>query len=130
MRVGVLDAIRSDYVRTARAKGLSRRRVIGVHVLRNSLLPVITLLGQVLPLMVGGSILVETVFDVPGMGRYAYEMLQAREYDAVMGTVLLSAVLTLAGFLLSDVLYALVDPRIRHGGGSSDDSPGPRGVHA
>ena len=115
MRVGVIDAIRSDYVRTARAKGLSRERVLGVHVLRNSLLPVVTLLGQVLPLMVGGSILVETVFDVPGMGLYAYEMLQAREYDAVMGTVLLSAVLTLAGFLLSDVLYALVDPRIRHG---------------
>jgi len=122
MRVGVVDAIRSDYVRTARAKGLSRRRIVGVHVLRNSLLPVITLLGQVLPLMVGGSILVETVFDVPGMGLYAYEMLQAREYDAVMGTVLLSAIMTLVGFLLSDVLYALVDPRIRAGAGELDGS--------
>jgi peptide/nickel transport system permease protein len=114
MRVGVVDTIRADYVRTARAKGLAERRVIGVHVLRNSLIPVLTLLGQVLPLMVGGSILVEVVFDVPGMGLYAYDALQNREYDAVMGTVLLSAVMTLVGFLLSDVLYALVDPRIRH----------------
>ena len=64
--------------------------------------------------MVGGSILVETVFDVPGVGLYAYEALQNREYDAVMGTVLLTALMTLVGFLLSDVLYALVDPRIRH----------------
>ncbi len=114
MRVGVVDTIREDYVRTARAKGLGERRVIGVHVLRNSLIPVLTLLGQVLPLMVGGSILVEAVFDVPGMGLYAYQALQNREYDAVMGTVLLSAMMTLVGFLLSDVLYAVVDPRIRH----------------
>jgi peptide/nickel transport system permease protein len=114
MRIGVVDTIREDYVRTARAKGLSERRLIGVHVLRNSLIPVLTLLGHVLPLMVGGSILVETVFDVPGMGLYAYDALQNREYDAVMGTVLLSALMTLVGFLLSDVLYALVDPRIRH----------------
>jgi peptide/nickel transport system permease protein len=113
MRVGVLDAIGADYVRAARARGLPERLVVRRHVLRNSLLPLITLVGQVLPVMVGGSILVETVFDLPGMGRYAYEALQNREYDAVMGTVLVSALMTLAGFLVSDLLYAWADPRVR-----------------
>ena len=113
MRVGVLDAIGADYVRAARARGLPARLVVRRHVLRNSLLPVITLIGHVLPALVGGSILVETVFDLPGMGRYAYEALMNREYDAVMGTVLVSAVMTLIGLLISDVLYAVVDPRVR-----------------
>jgi peptide/nickel transport system permease protein len=113
MRAGVLDALAADFVRAARAKGLAERQVVRRHVLPNSLLPLSTLVGQVLPLMVGGSILVETVFDIPGMGRYAYESLLNREYDAVMGTVLCSALMTLAGFLVSDVLYALVDPRVR-----------------
>jgi len=115
MRVGVVETIRADYIRTARAKGLSEARVVWVHALRNALIPVLTLLGQVLPVLVGGAILVETVFDIPGMGRYAYEGLANREYNVVMGTVLVSALLTLIGFLLSDVLYAWADPRIRHG---------------
>ncbi len=113
MRAGVLDSIGADYVRTARAKGVPERAVITRHVLRNSLLPLITLAGQLLPMMVGGSILVETIFDLPGMGRYAFEALGNREYDAVMGTVLCSAVMTLLGLLLSDLLYAAVDPRVR-----------------
>jgi peptide/nickel transport system permease protein len=113
MRTGMLEAIGADYVRMARAKGLSESAVVLKHALRNSLIPVITLLGQVLPVLVGGSVLVETVFDIPGLGKYAFDGLAHREYDVVMGTVLISAVMTLAGFLLSDVLYALVDPRIR-----------------
>jgi peptide/nickel transport system permease protein len=115
MRVGVVETIRADYIRTARAKGLSEARVVWVHALRNALIPVLTLLGQVLPVLVGGAILVETVFDIPGMGRYAYEGLANREYNVVMGTVLVSALMTLVGFLVSDVLYAWADPRIRHG---------------
>jgi len=114
MRAGMLEAIGQDYVRTARAKGLSERAVILKHALRNSLIPVLTLFGQVLPLLVGGSIVVETVFDLPGMGKYAYDGLVNREYDVVLGTVLVSALMTLVGFLVSDVLYALVDPRIRY----------------
>jgi peptide/nickel transport system permease protein len=114
MRVSMLDALGSDYVRTARAKGLPERTVVLKHALRNSLIPVTTLLGQVLPALVGGSIVVETVFDVPGIGLYAYEGLLHREYNVVMACVLLSALMTVLGFLMSDVLYAWIDPRIRH----------------
>ena len=112
MRAGVLATIDADYVRAARAKGLSELRVVA-HAVRNALIPVLTLLGQMLPALVGGAILVETVFDVPGVGRYAYEGLMNREYNVVLGTVLCSALLTLVGLLVSDVLYAWADPRIR-----------------
>ena len=115
MRAGMLANVGADYVRTARAKGLSERAVVVKHLLPNSVLPLFTVMGQILPVLVGGSILVETVFDLPGIGRYAFEGLEGREYNVVMGTVLLSAVMTLVGFLISDLLTALVDPRIRHG---------------
>ena len=114
MRVSMLEALGSDYVRTARAKGLPERTVVLKHALRNSLIPVTTLLGHVLPALVGGSIVVEAVFDVPGIGLYAYEGLLHREYDVVMACVLLSALMTVLGFLMSDLLYAWIDPRIRH----------------
>ena len=114
MRAGMLANVGADYVRTARAKGLSERAIVLKHLLPNSALPLFTVMGQVLPALVGGSILVETVFDLPGIGRYAFEGLAQREYNVVMGTVLLSAVMTLIGFLISDLLCALVDPRIRH----------------
>lgn len=114
MRAGMLANVGADYVRTARAKGLSERAIVLRHLLPNSALPLFTVMGQILPALVGGSILVETIFDLPGMGRYAFEGLAAREYNVVMGTVLLSAVMTLIGFLISDLLCALVDPRIRH----------------
>jgi peptide/nickel transport system permease protein len=113
MRAGVLDALSAEHVRAARAKGLPERQVLARHVLRNALVPLVTLAGHLLPMMVGGSIVVEAVFDVPGMGLYAYESLLAREYDAVLGCVLCSALMTLAGFLASDVLLAAVDPRVR-----------------
>jgi peptide/nickel transport system permease protein len=114
MRTAVLETVRQDYVRAARAKGIPERVVILRHVVRNSLLPQITLVGQVLPAIVGGSVIVETVFQIPGMGKYAYDSLLAREYDAVTGCVLVAAVMTLAGLFLADLLYAWVDPRIRH----------------
>lgn len=113
MRVGVIDTIRQDYVRTARAKGLAERVVVLKHVLRNSLIPVLTLLATILPVLVGGSVIVETVFDIPGMGKYAYEALLSREYNIIMATTLFAGVMTMLGILLSDILYAVVDPRIR-----------------
>jgi peptide/nickel transport system permease protein len=115
MRSAVLDTVRLDYVRAARAKGLGERAVVMRHVVRNSLLPVLTLVGQVLPFLVGGSVVVETIFDLPGIGKYAYDSLLQREYDAVTGCVLVSAVMTIAGFAVSDLLYAWADPRIRRG---------------
>ena len=114
MRVGLLEVIEQDYIRTARAKGLPERVVILRHALRNSLLPILTLLASILPLLIGGSIIVEVVFDIPGMGRLAFEALTLREYDVIMATTLLSALMTVLGILLSDVAYALVDPRIRY----------------
>lgn len=115
MRAAVLETAQADYVRAARARGLPERVIVMRHIVRNSLLPVLTLVGQVLPWLVGGSVLVETVFEIPGMGKYAFDSLQSREYDAVAGCVLVSGVMTLAGLTLSDLLYAWIDPRIRHG---------------
>lgn len=115
MRAGLLETIRRDYVRTARAKGLPERLVVLKHALRNALIPVITLFGTVLPYLIGGAVIVETVFGLPGMGKYAFEGLLLRDYNVVMATTTLSAVMTLFGILLSDLLYAFVDPRIRYG---------------
>jgi len=112
MRGGMLEVIRQDYIRTAYAKGASKPRVILVHALRNSLFPIITLLANLLPFLVGGSVIIETIFQIPGMGWLAYQAVLEREYELVMATLLLSAILTLFGILLSDILYALVDPRV------------------
>lgn len=114
MRVGVVDSITQDYVRTARAKGLDEKVVIYKHVLRNSVIPIITLLASILPILIGGSIIVETVFEIPGMGRYAFEGLVKREYNVIMATTMFSALMTILGILMSDILYAIVDPRIRY----------------
>ena len=113
MRAGLLDVIRQDYVRTARAKGLSEDRVIYKHALRNAVLPILTLFATILPALIGGSVIVERVFDLPGMGSYAFEGLLRRDFSIVMATTLLVGVMTQLGILLSDVLYSIVDPRIR-----------------
>ena len=115
MRSGMLEAIRQDYVRTARAKGLSELVVILKHTLRNSLIPVVTLLGLVLPHLIGGSVIVERIFGIQGMGYWAFTAILQRDYNLVMAEVTLAALLTMAGLLLSDVLYAWVDPRIHYG---------------
>lgn len=112
MRAGMMEVIRQDYIRTAYAKGAGKPRVILVHALRNSLFPIITLLANLLPFLVGGSVIIETIFQIPGMGWLAYQAVIEREYELVMATLLLSAMLTLLGILLSDVLYAMVDPRV------------------
>jgi peptide/nickel transport system permease protein len=116
MRANMLEVIRQDYIMTARAKGLSERVVIYRHALRNALLPVITILGLSVPGLIGGSVIFETIFAIPGMGQLFYMAVMSRDYPVVMGILFIGAVLTLVGNLLADVSYALADPRIRVSG--------------
>lgn len=111
-RTGLLDVIRSDYIRTARAKGLSEPMVIIKHAVRNGMIPVLTLIGLLLPALIGGSIVIEFVFNIPGLGLFIFESISARDFNSIMGVLLISTVLTLIGLLLSDISYAIVDPRI------------------
>jgi peptide/nickel transport system permease protein len=113
MRTGLLEVIESDYVRTARAKGLPERQVIGKHALRNGLLPILTLLAGLLPAVLGGSVIIEYIFGIPGMGLWVVEAIYQRDYNVIMAVQLLSTLLVLFGLLLTDLSYALVDPRIR-----------------
>jgi peptide/nickel transport system permease protein len=117
MRSTMLEVIRQDYITTARAKGLTERAVIYRHALRNALLPVITLLGFSLPGLIGGSVIFETIFAIPGMGQLFYAGVMSRDYPLVMGILVIGAFLTLMGNLLADISYAFADPRIRHGKG-------------
>ena len=112
-RAGLIEVIRLDYIRTARAYGFSERTVVFKYALRNSLIPIITLLGTLLPAMIGGSVIIESIFSIPGMGRLFYQSILGRDYSMVMGIFSFTAVLTLFGLLISDILYAMVDPRIR-----------------
>jgi peptide/nickel transport system permease protein len=112
VRASVLEVFRQDYVRTAWAKGLSDRVVITVHVLRNSLIPVATLLGLSLPNLVGGSLITERIFSWPGMGRLAFDAAVQRNYPVIMGALVVSTVLVIVGNLLADVAYMFLDPRI------------------
>jgi peptide/nickel transport system permease protein len=113
MRSNMLEVIRQDYIMTARAKGLSEKAVIYRHALRNALLPVITILGLSIPGLIGGSVIFETIFAIPGMGQLFYMSVMSRDYPVVMGILFIGAVLTLLGNLIADVSYALADPRIR-----------------
>jgi len=113
MRANMLEVIRQDYITTARAKGLSERVVVYKHALRNALLPVITILGLSVPGFIGGSVIFETIFAIPGMGQLFYMAVMARDYPVIMGILYIGAILTLLGNLLADVSYALADPRIR-----------------
>lgn len=113
MRANMLEVIRQDYITTARAKGLSERTVIYKHALRNALLPVITILGLSVPGLIGGSVIFETIFAIPGMGQLFYMSAMSRDYPVIMGILFIGAVLTLIGNLIADVSYAVADPRIR-----------------
>ncbi|HEX2095513.1 MAG TPA: ABC transporter permease [Longimicrobiaceae bacterium] len=113
MRGSMLEVIHQDFIRTARAKGLSERTVIFKHALRNALIPIITLLGLYLPFLLSGAVLVETIFSWPGMGRLVVDAIFQRDYPLVMATSFVIAAIVVFGNLLSDVLYAVVDPRIR-----------------
>ncbi len=115
MRSAMLENLRQDYVRTARAKGAGERTVIFRHVLRNSLIPLITLLAGILPALFGGSVIIEQIFNIPGLGKLSFESLQFRDYPTIMAIFTISAALTLAGILLADILYSFADPRISYG---------------
>lgn len=110
---GVMNQMRSDYVRTARAKGLTEPQVVWKHAFRNALMPLITLIGQVFPALVSGSLILETVFSLPGMGLLTWQAIGARDYPIVIAVFMMSGVLTLAGMLTADLLYTVADPRIR-----------------
>jgi peptide/nickel transport system permease protein len=115
MRSNMLEVIRQDYIASARAKGLPERTVVYRHAMRNAVLPVITILGLSVPDLLGGSVIFETIFAIPGMGQLFYQSVMSRDYPLIMGILTIGAFLTLLGNLLADVGYALVDPRIRQG---------------
>ncbi len=112
-RSNMLEVIRQDYIMTARSKGLKEREVIFKHALRNALLPIVTILGLSVPGLIGGSVIFETIFAIPGMGQLFYMSVMARDYPVVMGILVIGAVLTLLGNLIADLSYALADPRIK-----------------
>jgi peptide/nickel transport system permease protein len=114
VRSSTIEALSQDYVRTARAKGVAERRVMVGHVLRNALIPFVTVVGIDVPLYLTGAVLTETVFSWPGMGRLFYDALSARDYPILMGILMLGAVLIVLGNLIADVLYGVLDPRISY----------------
>ena len=113
LKGNMLEVYRQDYILTARAKGLKERTVIYKHAMKNALIPFITILGLSVPGLIGGSVIIETIFDINGMGRLFYQSVLARDYPTIMGILVIGAVLTLIGNLLADITYALVDPRLR-----------------
>jgi len=115
MRASMLEVLRQDYVQVARAKGLQEKWVLLKHVLRNSLIPQVTIMASILPGLVGGSVIIETIFSIPGLGQLGYESVLSRDYPTVLALLTVSSVLTLIGILLSDILLSVVDPRIAFG---------------
>jgi len=114
IRANMQEVVRQDYIRTARAKGVSPKRVILVHAFRNTFIPLVTLIGLTLPSILGGSVILEQIFTWPGMGRLFFEAIGERDYPTIMGLTLMFSILTLAGQLLADILYAVVDPRVSY----------------
>lgn len=114
-RAQMLEVIRQDYIRTARAKGLKERTVILKHALRNAFIPILTLMSTLLPALIGGSVIVEQIFGIPGMGKLGFEAVLSRDYPTVMAIASISAFLTLISILLTDLMYVVVDPRISFG---------------
>lgn len=115
MRSSMLEVIRQDYIRTARAKGLAERTVVYRHALRNALIPLITLVAALIPNLIGGSVIIESIFSIPGMGELSFKALVARDYPMIMAVFTISAILTLVGMLIADFLYSAADPRISYG---------------
>jgi peptide/nickel transport system permease protein len=111
----MLDVLGEEYIVSARARGLSEGKVVFKHALKNAMLPVVTILGLSIPGLIGGSVIFESIFSIPGMGQLFYQSVMARDYPVVMGVLVLGAVLTLVGNLIADISYGLVDPRIRYG---------------
>jgi len=115
MRQSMIETFNKPFVLTAKAKGLPKKTIIYKHVLRNSLLPLITLLGLSLPALISGSVIIESIFAIPGMGRLFFESVMSRDYPVIMGILTIGALLTMLGNFFADVAYAIVDPRIRYG---------------
>lgn len=115
MRSSMMDAMTEDYVRTARAKGASQRRVLYGHALRNALIPIATLVGLTLPVLVSGAFITESIFNYPGMGRLGVDAITNDDLPTLIGTVVVATIATVVGSLLADLLYAALDPRIRYG---------------
>jgi peptide/nickel transport system permease protein len=113
MRQSMLEVVRQDYIQSARAKGLAEPVVIGKHALRNALLPIVTILGLSLPGLIGGSVIIESIFAIPGMGQLMVQAVFERDYPVIMGNLVIVALLTLGANLIADLTYSLVDPRIR-----------------
>ena len=113
-RSSMLEVLREDYVRTARAKGASTFRIVGIHALRNALIPVVTTIGLQVGTLLAGAILTETIFSWPGIGKWLVEAIHRRDYPAVQGGILLSATVIIGVNLIVDVLYGVINPRIRH----------------
>lgn len=114
MRVSMLEIINQDYIRTARAKGLTERTVIYKHALRNALLPIITVFANIFPVAIGGSVILEVIFTIPGMGSEVFNAIVNQNYPMIITVLTITGVLTLVGYLVSDILYAVVDPRISY----------------
>jgi peptide/nickel transport system permease protein len=114
MRSTMIEALHQPYIFTARAKGLPEHQVIYKHALRNALLPIVTIVGLSIPGLLGGSVIFESIFALPGIGRLFYEAVMTRDYPLIMAEVVLGGVLTMMGNLIADISYALVDPRIRY----------------
>lgn len=112
---GMLDVLQQDYITTARAKGLNEHEVVYKHALRNALLPLITIVGLSIPGLIGGSVIAETIFAIPGMGKLFYDAVLMRDFPVVMGILTIGSALTLVGNLLADIAYAWADPRVRRG---------------
>ena len=108
----MVEVLQQDYIRTARAKGLSEKRVILVHALRNSLLPIITMIADIFPAALGGSVILETIFSIPGLGLEIYTAVISTDIPMIVAVFTLTGLLTVVGYLVSDILYAIVDPRI------------------
>ena len=113
VRGTMLETLQQDYVRTARAKGLHYKRVVGLHVLRNSLIPVVTAAGPLLGFIITGSFVIELIFNIPGIGQYYVTAVNARDYSVVMGLTVLLSVIIIVANLVVDILYGILDPRTR-----------------
>jgi len=112
---GMLDVLHQDYITTARAKGLNEHKVVYTHALRNALLPLITIVGLAIPGLIGGSVIAETIFAIPGMGKLFFDSVMMRDFPVIMGILTIGSALTLIGNLLADIAYAWADPRVRRG---------------
>ena len=114
MRAQMLEVLRQDYVRTAWAKGLRERRIVTGHAMKNAMIPVVTVIGLQIPILVGGSVIVESIYNVPGMGRYLVQAVAFRDYSVVQAIALLIALAVIVSNLIVDITYAYLDPRIRY----------------